>query len=61
MNLDLSFCQAFACECISISIKTGQSDHLSLKTVVRNAERTRNANTSLEDVFLLSQKYCIVV
>lgn len=53
MNFDLSFCQAFMCECVSISVRTGWSKHASLKTMVWNLNCTRNTNTSLENDFCL--------
>lgn len=53
MNLDLSFCQAFVCECVSVRVRTGWSYHVSLKTVVWNLACTRNAKTSLENDFRL--------
>lgn len=51
MNFDLSFCQAFVCECVSISVRTGWSYHVSLKTMVWNLDCTRNTNTCLENGF----------
>lgn len=53
MNLDLSFCQTFVCECVSIDVRTEWSYHVSLKTVVWNLDCTRNTNISLKNDFCL--------